>query len=494
MVTLLIADRDPNECIGIEWLVKNYSIGFERQYLVHTMDDLVKTIEEDNPSVLCLEIDLVPASQFETVKRLIQRYAIKTIVVTAEATFERALQALEVRAYEFWVKPFSLEKVKKTLQSVYRQSKTPKRNSVLIETNQNPIGYNHLLQKNDKTRGIKFVSLLQMNKSRLADLHRFLKEYPFPSSVAILPLSEMIAVVHTDNNLDAADVYQELRTILREWNERYQEAVTIVLYYSKNTSISLHEKYLNALNAFEIRFFQGNRDITLIEDDVKWETIDPFLTSSEQRAWIEMLNNKDKENIKHWMYQQFLNIKEPYPSPGLLRIRLTSILAQIRRFMKNFHLDTVNPFEISYQKVFQSILYETVLYRIVQDLLLFVYEVIDGVSLQQQKATTDIVEQAIHYIQTHYKNPNLSLENVANFVDRSSSYTSHILAKRLGTNFRELVNQMRMKEAEKLLLGSNMGIQQISYEIGFRNANYFSRVFKQKHNTTPREFKAKKSI
>ncbi|MGG3622062.1 hypothetical protein ABES25_00565 [Bacillus gobiensis] len=64
MVTLLIADRDPNECIGIEWLVKNYSIGFERQYLVHTMDDLVKTIEEDNPSVLCLEIDLVPASQF----------------------------------------------------------------------------------------------------------------------------------------------------------------------------------------------------------------------------------------------------------------------------------------------------------------------------------------------------------------------------------------------------------------------------------------------
>jgi AraC-like DNA-binding protein len=51
-----------------------------------------------------------------------------------------------------------------------------------------------------------------------------------------------------------------------------------------------------------------------------------------------------------------------------------------------------------------------------------------------------------------------------------------------------------MKEAEKLLLGSNMSIQRISYEIGFRNANYFSRVFKQKHNITPREYKAQKNI
>jgi hypothetical protein len=30
MVTLLVADRDPNECIGIKWLIKNYSIGFEQ--------------------------------------------------------------------------------------------------------------------------------------------------------------------------------------------------------------------------------------------------------------------------------------------------------------------------------------------------------------------------------------------------------------------------------------------------------------------------------
>ncbi|CAM4081312.1 hypothetical protein Gste01_02132 [Geobacillus stearothermophilus ATCC 7953] len=60
-------------------------------------------------------------------------------------------------------------------------------------------------------------------------------------------------------------------------------------------------------------------------------------------------------------------------SSGLtLRRRLTSILAQIRRFMKTYDLDRGGT-EREYMRIFQDILYNPVLYRIVQELILFLY-------------------------------------------------------------------------------------------------------------------------
>ncbi|MCI1114009.1 hypothetical protein MOQ26_23645, partial [Stenotrophomonas maltophilia] len=91
----------------------------------------------------------------------------------------------------------------------------------------------------------------------------------------------------------------------------------------------------DASQALNIRFFKGYRQVSVIQNRVNWKVIDPFLTPSEQRAWIDMLHDGNRDEIKQWMYQHFFFKEEPYPEPGLLRIRLTSILAQVRRYMKS---------------------------------------------------------------------------------------------------------------------------------------------------------------
>ncbi|MDA6082756.1 hypothetical protein OSJ97_24765, partial [Escherichia coli] len=90
-------------------------------------------------------------------------------------------------------------------------------------------------------------------------------------------------------------------------------------------------------------------------------SIDPFLTPEEQSRWIDFLNQSDLEALKSWFYEEFLILADPYPEPGLIRIRLTSILAQIRRHMKTFRLAD-GDMEKEYLRLFQTILYSPLIY------------------------------------------------------------------------------------------------------------------------------------
>jgi transcriptional regulator GlxA family with amidase domain len=49
--------------------------------------------------------------------------------------------------------------------------------------------------------------------------------------------------------------------------------------------------------------------------------------------------------------------------------------------------------------------------------------------------------------------------------------------------------QLRIKQAEILLTTSNKTIKEISYELGFESAFYFSRIFKEKTNISPVDYR-----
>jgi AraC-like DNA-binding protein len=48
---------------------------------------------------------------------------------------------------------------------------------------------------------------------------------------------------------------------------------------------------------------------------------------------------------------------------------------------------------------------------------------------------------------------------------------------------------VRLKRAADLLEETDESIQEIAYSCGFREPNYFSRVFRKKYGRSPREFR-----
>lgn len=494
MTTLLIADRDPNERTGIGWLVSSYAIPFDRVMSTGTFSELIQTIDNHFPDVICIELDMITKEAWDRFKQAVRQYRPIVIVMTAEATFERAMQGIELHAADVWIKPQSPDHIRRVLTQCCRtvaQSRLGTEQAA--EPNPAGVSYRSLFLPQETAGGRYQLLLLQLeNPKKQTLLLSFLEDFPFSEPPVLLPLSDMIVCVFSYSGEEPVQRLRQVgKQLLAEWEASHIEPVSLVVYDSPDPSLSLQEKYLYARQALEIRFFKGYRQISVIEDKVQWVMIDPFLTPAEQRAWIDMLNDGDREKIKQWMYQEFLNMEEPYPEPGLLRTRLSSILAQVRRFMKSYYLDH-GSLEERYHHIFEKILYTPILYRIVQEFLLFLYEVLEAANHQQENARTDVIEQAIRYMEEHFRNPELRLEDVARHVDRSPAYFSSLLSKKHGTTFRQLLTTIRMKEAQRLLLETKWTVQEIAEKTGFVNVNYFSKVFKEKTGTTTRSFRNRK--
>lgn len=494
MIKLLIADRDQNERIGIHWLVNSYSIPFDKVLLTRSMGEMRTSIEKEVPDVLCVELDMIPKEQWDIFKAMIRQYHPKIIGMTTEATFERAMQAIELHAEDLWVKPESPGKMKRVLNHLYRQVKSAAFSQNLSPHDQQPsLSYRSLFLHDHLHHDPHSLILFELENSvKLPLLLSYLEEYDFHEEAEIFPLSEMIVYVLKLEMKDKTKfLYTKCQKLLRDWNEQHQEPLAIIAYHTEDPHLSLHEKYIQAKNALDIRFYKGYRQVTLIEREFIWRKIDPFFDYAEQRKWVDILEKGDKHQIKQLMYEEYLQFEGPYPDPALLRIKLTDVLVQARRFMKSYNLDT-GSFESYYQSIFDSILQNPILYRIVQDLLLFIYEVIDMAAEQKKGFSFDVTKKAIQYIEANFNETNISLEEVASHVDRSPAYLSHILAKKEGIPFRKLLMNVRLKESKKLLLESDLTIQEIAYRTGFNQANYFSRMFKELEGISPREFRNRK--
>ncbi|MFD2370819.1 helix-turn-helix domain-containing protein [Brevibacillus sp. GCM10020057] len=496
MPSILIADRDANERIGIGWLITSCAIPYDHVYTAATAEEVIQSLESHTPDVLCLELDMIGKAQWESLKLLIEQYRPLVLVMTAEATFERAMQGIELNARDLWLKPQTPEMIRRVLTRFCRD----RMDSGARERQQGgggrsaaELSHRDLFFPSKKPGKSHPLMLAQLeDPQRHPELLHFLSAYPFREQPILLPASDAIVGIFFADDPDPLPALQQMgQRLLRDWEAAYDDPLSLVMYHSGDGEQPLNETYSDASQALHIRFFKGYRQVSAVRSRIAWTMIDPFLTPAEQRAWVDMLHAAGKEELKQWMYRQFFFKEEPYPEPGLLRIRLTSILAQVRRYMKAHGLDHGH-MEEGYHRVFETILYSPILYRIVQELLLFTYALIDSVHAHKEEARADVIELAIRYMESRYADADLRLEDVARHVDRSPAYFSTLLSQKHGVSFRQLLASMRMKEAQRLLLETSLSVQEVAARSGFVNANYFSKIFKEKLGTTPRLFRIQK--
>jgi two-component system, response regulator YesN len=251
--------------------------------------------------------------------------------------------------------------------------------------------------------------------------------------------------------------------------------------------------FLQIQKMLPFTYYKGYSLVVEFDSSPKWEHIDPFLTPIEQKNWVEMLTNMDLEKIKTSLYNEFLHLREPYPDLNLVRIRLTSIIAQIRRYMKTWYLSDVEQYELDYRQTFHSILYDPVLFRTVPKMILFVQKLFHAAEKSKQSMKHDPIERAIDFMEENFSNPHLLLEDVAEHIDRNPSYFSHLLISKKGTGYTEILKEIRMKEAKRLLVETTKSIKEISTLVGYHHSNYFRRIFKEFLGKTPKEYRTQRT-
>ena len=107
---------------------------------------------------------------------------------------------------------------------------------------------------------------------------------------------------------------------------------------------------------------------------------------------------------------------------------------------------------------------------------------------QENIRLSAVADKILSYIDMHYKE-DISLQDVAGDMNYSDAYFCKIFKQCFGKSFIVYLSEYRVERAKKLLEDIAINVKDVSIEVGYRDSNYFAKVFKRVVGITPTDYR-----
>jgi two-component system response regulator YesN len=100
-----------------------------------------------------------------------------------------------------------------------------------------------------------------------------------------------------------------------------------------------------------------------------------------------------------------------------------------------------------------------------------------------------LVRQVKEYIEAHYADPGLSLNQISERFAMNPRYLSKLFKEEFGEKFIDYMLKIRLEESQRLLLDTVLPIQDIAEQVGYNHVLSFHRAFKNIYGLTPGDYR-----
>jgi AraC family transcriptional activator of pobA len=95
-----------------------------------------------------------------------------------------------------------------------------------------------------------------------------------------------------------------------------------------------------------------------------------------------------------------------------------------------------------------------------------------------------LLAEVFGFIEEHYREPN-SLKDVARAVSLSPGHLTTVVRRKTGRTVKQWITERRMVEARRLLVETDLAVEEVGRRVGYGDPGYFVRSFRVTHGTTP---------
>lgn len=235
---------------------------------------------------------------------------------------------------------------------------------------------------------------------------------------------------------------------------------------------------LHIHNAVEIFLFTaGESTVQYGEESVRLSKGDAFVSFPNQ-----VHGYRDSVDIEGYLF--ILPVK-PYLSPFYNTLTKK---VPVRPYLKENEWDRQQILalsELAYRDLPSAS--ETVM----QGYLMAIFgKLLDAFELTEvQSGTDEMLRKIVQYLDEHYREP-LTRSSVAEAVGYNESHISHIFSRKLKTTLPEYINSLRVYDATKLLMETNLSVTDIASTLSFGSVRNFNRVFLKETGRSPREYRS----
>ena len=291
--------------------------------------------------------------------------------------------------------------------------------------------------------------------------------------------SKNIKSIHNSN------VFQSFFATLDEYIKNYSHFYIFVGSIVANMQ-DMHKSYASASSLDTLSFFKDYNSVIYFEEvpHKTCATIDPNAYSAFKRN----LNNEDKQavlsDINNITSEFMLNcgtdineIKNVY----------NKLLLHIFNFCHSRNINLNN--SVNENTSFNTILQFNNIFEIKHYMLEIIKDVF--LCLKEKNIYNEPALNIIKYINEHYNSYDLSLEDISKNTFLTPAYICVIFKDFTGKTVNKYITEYRIMQAKELLKDSNIKMNDIALKVGYKDGNYFAKIFKKETGYTPSEYRRK---
>ncbi|MDF2959499.1 MAG: response regulatory protein [Paenibacillus sp.] len=532
MLNAVLADDEPIIIKGLKKLIPWEELGVSIIGEAWTGKGLLELIDQHEPDLVITDISMPDGSGIDVIKAIqLRRLHTKVVFISAYQEFSYAKDAIAYGAVDYLVKP---------IDKVMLANAVTKAVTLLREENEEQSSKSKLEvyeKKDKKTQMEELFDRLTEGDIRSDEAERKLTlldvEFPFPAyTVMAFGLDKQAEDGRWGEHekrlvwFAVANVVEEM--ILQHWSgliirkadslcaivnhdsvqamaSLAEEMVQQISYYLKvSVSIGigrpvpgldeLKDSWLTSIAALKSCYFTGGQRA------IPWTPVPPIpgeRPASDKKlheireAVVQALLSKDGQLLSRELEQLYALIAAM--SQGRQESAVTAGYALLRELVEELQ-EVGIPFAESdtEQQAWLQPMHASASF---EELKQFISRTVRGMLEQLQLAgggkETHQMRVVKEYIELHY-HENITLESMASMVYMNPYYFSSFFKKHTRQNFKQYVTEIRMKQAVKLLLHTDLMVYEIAGRVGYNNARQFSDMFKKRFGKLPQEYKTQR--
>ncbi|MDU0202071.1 response regulator transcription factor [Paenibacillus sp. MAH-36] len=507
MLKVLIADDEPIMLEGLRLLVDWHKLGFEIYAEALDGEDALQLVEENCPHLIITDIRMPVIDGLELIEKVYMRFPdTKFIVLSGYADFQYAQQAMKFGVSNYLTKPLDeseleravhevaedihaeetrralqrsiidcsrAETVSRLLMGDVRKEWVDKARSLLKLHEQSRIRCIYLVCSNLEDREQEQISLFQ--RLRVAGESEALTEVSvYPFVLGTNRYGFILAMDSKESVLTIPFIDRFVSHIQKECGENFSFAISSEV----KGVLSLSRAYQEVLTAEVCKYPSNLPKVYYYHDKMSEES--SSILEVTKASLIHAINYGNVDAVHTLMIELFITLSssEAWAAANLstLKLEILQELAQQGADIENWT-----------RRWFASPLPKN-LGELKSRLLKEFLEAAEWNVREKGARIDDLVSAAEAYVKQHYQGK-LQLQHVAEYLHVNAAHLGQRFKKQRGLAFNEYVHTVRITEAKKLLLRTEMKITEIAQMVGYSDPEQFGAKFKALTGVIPSSYK-----
>lgn len=506
MRKLLIVDDEPIERDGMQAILhKAYPELDIKQ--AKNGKIAVEMAGEFKPDLILMDIMMPGMNGLEAVAQISEDHpSIKFVMVTAFDMFDYARQAIKLGVKDYLLKPSKASEIVATVGKVLKQSEIEQHSLATSKFQQAAMQNALTVVETDVVTQLLFDHVHEVHIDMLVEMLDIRSTNEKFVMVLLLPQGSEIYY---------SQVKEKVRQTGSGWvGALYGRQLPIIVFREPHKSfrsqaIFLANEILSIARKSNLQegWFVGIGNVCDSQDLIRQSyqesliaTMDttlavkyrfysdvPALSAISDGQEAKQLEKQFFEQIRLGQWEQVhvnvMALIHRYENGGAILLqtqqRVLELLWITTRVMSEMGIETEAPFYSLQAQDYRQFRVET--------------EHLIGRMKQSYVEHYDRVEvDKIHLIKQYifgHSHEDISLDALGRKVDLSPIYISKMFKEKLGINYIDFLTECRIEKAKKLLRDPEKSLKEITYEIGYHEPNYFSKVFKKMCSVSPKEYR-----